>query len=193
MDGFEKMSLASPWPCPMARRSGWRRALLIALVVALAACGKQEPPLVLEAVEGRPFPLVALPQSAGNAVPIQAFRGRMLVLNVWATWCPPCRREMPSLERLSRTLDPRRFLVIGLSTDQDEQLAREFLLQNGITFKNYFDRDKSFAKQLNLTVYPETFLIAPNGILVRRIVGLREWDSEEALAQLEFAYLSNQK
>ncbi len=112
----------------------------------------------------------------------------MLVLNVWATWCPPCRREMPSLERLSRTLDPQRFAVIGLSTDQDEKLASEFLLQNQITFANFFDQSGKIAKQLGLKVYPETFVIAPDGTLVERIPGLREWDSAAMLAQLEDAY-----
>lgn len=160
-------------------------------IVFLCACERtaSEPGLA----EGRPFPPLTLNFSSGNVLSTKAFQGKMLVLNVWATWCPPCRREMPSLERLSRTLDPERFAVLGLSTDADELLASEFLLQNGITFANFFDKNGKLAKQLGLKVYPETFVIAPDGTLVQRITGLREWDSPEMVAQLESAYQRHQR
>lgn len=78
--------------------------------------------------------------------------------------------------------------MLGLSTDQDERLAVEFLMQNGITFFNFFDENARLSREWNLKVYPETFLIAPDGKLIRRIAGLREWDSPEMIAELEAAY-----
>lgn len=171
----------------------WRRSLLVtASVLLLCACGKQPATMDMRIVEGKPFPPLKLNYASGDVLSTKTFQGKMLVLNVWATWCPPCRREMPSLERLSRTLDPQRFAVIGLSTDQDEKLASEFLLQNQITFANFFDQSGKIAKQLGLKVYPETFVIAPDGTLVERIPGLREWDSAAMLAQLEAAYQRHQ-
>lgn len=169
----------------------WRPACCRVGVVVLcaflfSACDRQSVPPRL--AEGQPFPSLDLGRSHGNVLSAATFRGKLIVLNVWATWCPPCRREMPSLERLSRTLDPERFAVIGMSTDADERLAAEFLLQNGITFANFFDVHGKLAKQWGLKVYPETFLIAPDGTLIQRIVGLREWDSPEMVAQLEAAY-----
>lgn len=184
------------------------RAMAAALAcMALAgACGKSPPPKP-EIAQGKPFPPLVLGPSgtfdtfgtfgtsgnaSANALADPSLRGKMLVLNVWATWCPPCRREMPSLERLSKTLDPKRFAVVGLSTDQDERLAAEFLLQNGITFINYFDENARVSREWGLKVYPETFLIAPDGTLVHRIPGLREWDSPEMVAELESMYQQHQ-
>ena len=112
----------------------------------------------------------------------------MLVLNIWATWCPPCRREIPGLDRLSQTLDPKRFAVIGLSTDDDALLASEFLIQNGITFTNFFDQKGKMSRQLGLQVYPETFVIAQDRTLVRRMTGLRDWSSPDMVNMLEGLY-----
>jgi len=170
----------------MATHRASRLALVLACVALAVACSKSLPAKP-ELALGKPFPPLALNSSA-NALADPSLRGKMLVLNVWATWCPPCRREMPSLERLSKMLDPQRFAVLGLSTDQDERLASEFLTQNGITFLNYFDENARFSREWELKVYPETFLIAPDGTLMRRIPGLREWDSPDMVAELESLY-----
>lgn len=179
------------WNCVALRalRAPWRRiGMGLACIVFASACGKQMEPRPAQPVEGRLFPPIKLDQSSDNILSARGFQGKMLVLNVWATWCPPCRQEMPSLERLSRTLDPNRFAVIGMSTDRDEHLASEFLLQNGVTFANFFDKNGQVARELGLKVYPETFLIAPDGKLVRRVPGMREWDSAEIVAEMEAAY-----
>lgn len=160
------------------------RIFLLVCMFALAGCQKAVPSNP-QVTEGAAFPSVRLATGTGEYVEVETLRGRMVVLNVWATWCSPCRKEMPALERLSRELDPRRFAVIGLSTDRDRWLAEEFLLKNGITFSNFFDPDGRIAQRLQLKIYPETFLIAPDGILIRRVPGLREWDSAEIIAELE--------
>lgn len=166
---------------------GWRVIAASLVLAALGGCSKAPPPKP-EIIEGKPFPAIAMVNTSMNALEDPSLRGKMLILNVWATWCPPCRREMPGLERLSKTLDPARFVVLGLSTDQDERLAAEFLTQNGITFFNFFDQNARLSREWNLKVYPETFLIAPDGTLLRRIPGLREWDSPEMIAELESMY-----
>lgn len=157
------------------------------LLLSLAACDKQAP-VAPPLVEGQAFPSPVLAFiSRGNDAP-QNLQGKLLVLNIWATWCPPCRREMPSLERLSKTLDPNHFAVIGLSTDADAILASEFLLQNGITFTNFFDQNGKEARQLGMKVYPETFVIAPDRTLLRRMPGWHDWSSPEMVALLEGLY-----
>jgi thiol-disulfide isomerase/thioredoxin len=181
------MNLRSIQRRPGAGLSGWPHLLLLAFVVALSACKQADVP-VMQLAKGQPFPAVVLQASPHPDVRIDSLQGRMVVLNVWATWCPPCRKEMPDLERLSKILDPARFTVIGLSTDHDRWAAEVFLLQTGVTFKNYFDSDGTIARNLKFAVYPETFLIAPDGTLVMRIPGLREWDSPEVVAELEQAY-----
>ena len=171
-------------------RTRWQRlalAVMGSLLMAVSACNKTEsvPPRL---VEGQEFPSFMLNYVLGENATKPAFHGKVLVLNIWATWCPPCRKEMPSLQRLSQTLDPKRFAVIGLSTDQDALLATEFLVQSGVTFSNFFDPNGKMSKQLGLKVYPETFLIAPDGTLARRITGLQDWSSPEMLVLLEDIY-----
>lgn len=176
---------------PFFAPRGWRGIAAALALAALSGCSKAPAPKP-EIAEGKPFPPIAMVNSSMNALEDSSLRGKLLILNVWATWCPPCRREMPGLERLSKTLDPARFVVLGLSTDQDERLAAEFLMQNGITFFNFFDQDARLSREWNLKVYPETFLIAPDGTLIRRIPGLREWDSPEMIAELESMYQEHQ-
>lgn len=162
--------------------------VMVLLLVTVSACNKPESSVPSPLIEGKAFPSFMLNYVLGESATKPAFQGKVLVLNVWATWCPPCRKEMPSLQRLSQTLDPKRFAVIGLSTDEDPLLATEFLAQGGITFSNFFDRNGQMSKRLGLKVYPETFLIAPDGVLVRRVTGLQDWSSPEMLVLLEEIY-----
>ncbi|WP_292932695.1 TlpA disulfide reductase family protein [Noviherbaspirillum sp.] len=163
-------------------------AMAVLLSGLLGACGKHVDAPEARLAEGGKFPPLTLGSTSGDVLSTTSYEGKLLVLNVWATWCPPCRREMPSLERLSHALDPKRFAVIGLSTDEDEILATEFLLQNHITFANFFDKSGKLAKQLGMKVYPETFLVAPDGTLLQRLPGLHEWDGQAMIAHLEDAY-----
>lgn len=168
-----------------ARAHGWRRnAALSLMLLSLAACGRDVAPAAPALVEGQAFPRFMLDFVASGA-PAAGAQGKLLVLNVWASWCGPCRREMPGLERLSRMLDGERFVVVGMSTDSDALLASEFLLQYGISFANVLDQGGAMAKRLGLRVYPETFVIAPDGTLLRRMTGLHEWDSGAMVGMLE--------
>ncbi|MBI5752281.1 MAG: TlpA family protein disulfide reductase [Hydrogenophilales bacterium] len=158
----------------------------ISLLALLGACGK--PAALLEVAEDQPFPELILTGLDGAPASTQAFRGKLLVLNVWATWCPPCRKEMPSLEQLSKTVGGGRIAVVGMSIDGDAKMVREFLTQNDITFRNFIDSDKKIAGALGVRAYPETFLIAPDGKLVRKIMGEQNWSSPAMLQVLEDAY-----
>jgi len=158
-----------------------RMAGAIILLALLGACSKP-------AVEAPIFPKLALTGLDGAQTSLDAFRGKLLVLNVWATWCPPCRKEMPSLERLSKTVDGNRMVVIGLSADSDANAVLEFLSQTGVTFRNFRDTPTNILNVLGVQVYPETLLIAPDGKIVNRIMGERDWSSPDVLRVLEDAY-----
>jgi thiol-disulfide isomerase/thioredoxin len=179
-----------------AVRTSWQRLDLTVVVLLLAlvsACDKPASSLLPQPlIEGQAFPTLMLNYVLGQDAKKQGFHGKVLVLNVWATWCPPCRKEMPSLQQLSQTLDPQRFAVIGLSTDADALLATEFLTQGGITFNNFFDQNGKMSKQLGLKLYPETFLIGQDGTLARRVTGLQDWSSPEMLVLLEKIYRTGQ-
>jgi len=104
---------------------------------------------------------------------------KTLVVNFWASWCPPCRKEMPALQGLDDAMDRQHFRVIGVSVDEDKNLMREFLIQHQIHFDNFHDADRHLAFELlGIRNYPETFIISPEGLIVMRIVGEQLWNSE---------------
>jgi thiol-disulfide isomerase/thioredoxin len=114
----------------------------------------------------------------GTVTPLSAYAGRVVVLNFWATWCAPCRAEMDSLERLARSVDPRRLTVLGVSVDEDANLVREHVLRNDWTFARFIDRDRSTAHgRLRIDTLPRTFVIAPNGTTTAVVSGARDWSS----------------
>jgi len=136
---------------------------------------------------------VTLNNLNGTRKPISEYRGKLLVLNVWATWCPPCRREMPSLERLSKKANTSHIQVAGIATDESENAVREFVSQHNITFEIYTDTQKNVKETLGVSVFPETLLIAPDGRIVHRVIGEREWDSAAMINTLEELYQGKRK
>jgi len=160
------------------------RLLMLCVVLALTACSGP-----VQLAEGQKFPEFVLTRLEGGGTSPQAYRGKLLVLNVWATWCHPCRQEMPSLERLAHAVDPERMAVIGMAVDDDKRLVQEFVLQHQVTFPIFIDTDMRVANRiLGINAFPATFLIAPDGKLVGQISGEREWDSPAMMRLLEDAY-----
>lgn len=132
----------------------------------------------------RDAPLVGM---SGESHRIAEFRGHPLVVNVWASWCGPCRTEMSSLERLSR-IGAGRFRVIGVSTDDDANLAREFLLRTGVSFPNFHDYDQQLERQVfGAAAIPLTLIVDAEGRVVQRILGARAWDTPQSLDLIEDA------
>jgi peroxiredoxin len=135
--------------------------------------------------KGTEAPGFRLPSLAGGEVNLASQRGKVVVLNFWATWCPPCVAEMPSLERLHRTLSPDGLSVIAVSTDEDQADVREFVSRHGLTLPVLMDPGGRVAGgEYHTTGYPETFLLDRQGRIVRHVVGPEEWDSPEMLAEL---------
>jgi thiol-disulfide isomerase/thioredoxin len=179
---------------PLRRRSLLRIATAMVLTTTVAACDRlssfsRESALF---VEGRAVPPELLALISGEGEAARSWRGKMLVLNIWATWCGPCRHEMPSLNRLWGMLDPRKFAVVGISIDVDALLVSEFLLQNAIGYPNFLDPGGKVVRQLGLNVYPETLVISPDGSLVRRVTGWRDWSTPEMVGLIEGLYSTHQ-
>ena len=112
---------------------------------------------------------------------LSELRGKPLLINVWASWCGPCRAEMGSLERLSRRYGGKQFNVIGISTDDDADAAAAFIMQSQITFDNYLDSKLVLENMLGANAIPLTVLVDANGRVIQKIRGSREWDSQESL------------
>ncbi|MBC8210543.1 MAG: TlpA family protein disulfide reductase [Gammaproteobacteria bacterium] len=141
---------------------------------------------------GDTFPVSSLSELMGGEVVAQ-IAGKTLVVNFWASWCPPCRKEMPALQGLDDAMNRQHFRVIGVSVDEDKNLMREFLIQHQIHFDNYHDAERQLAYEtLGIRNYPETFIISPEGLIIMRIVGEQPWNSEAVHSLLERIHKGDQ-
>jgi thiol-disulfide isomerase/thioredoxin len=165
----------------------YRIAVLLLFSLLFSACGEQAPverPKIGDTIADMSF--VGLD---GSRLSLGSIKDKVVVVHFWATWCAPCRKEMPSLERLSQKLDPNRFALIGVSVDEDINLVKEFKLKYGIRFAKYIDADMSLAQgRFGATAYPETFIIGRDGRLLRHMLGEHEWDTPAMLQVLNDAY-----
>ena len=131
----------------------------------------------------RPLPELAFEDDKGKPVTLADFRGRTVLLNVWATWCPPCREEMPSLDRLQKALGGPAFEVVALSIDAGgAPVVKRFYDEIGIrSLAIYVDPGMRAAGQLAAPGVPTTLLIDREGRELGRHAGPAQWDSPEAL------------
>jgi len=121
----------------------------------------------------------------GDVRRLSEFRGKPLIINVWASWCPPCRAEMGSFERLYKRYGDSKFNLIGISTDDDSNAALNFLMREGLTFANYGDYRLTMENMLGANTIPLTLLIDAKGKVLKKVRGFHEWDSAETIEMLE--------
>lgn len=108
--------------------------------------------------------------------------GKVVLLNFWATWCGPCKEEMPSLARLQEQFDSARVRVVTVTADMYPQGIRQFLDQLGVRLPVAFDQDQELSRKLSVRGLPTTVVIGQDGHIVGRAVGPRLWDSSESIA-----------
>ena len=113
---------------------------------------------------------------------LSQYRGKPLLINVWASWCGPCRQEMGSLERLAWQDQGARFTVIGISTDDSELAAKRYLQSANATLSHYLDHALELEHMLGADHLPLTLLVDAKGRVLGRYVGARAWDQAEAAA-----------
>jgi thiol-disulfide isomerase/thioredoxin len=111
---------------------------------------------------------------------LSQYRGKPLLINVWASWCGPCRQEMGSLERLAWQDQGKRFAMIGVSTDDSEPAAKRYLQSANATLNHFIDHALELENMLGADRLPLTVLVDANGRVLARYYGAREWDSAEA-------------
>lgn len=109
------------------------------------------------------------------------FKGKPLIINVWASWCGPCRAEMGSLQRLARKYNGKQFNVIGISTDDDHAAAAVFIKQSKVTFDNFIDSNVYLENMLGANTIPLTILVDAQGKVLEKVRGSYEWDSPEII------------
>lgn len=136
----------------------------------------------------RDLPTLPFKGEADKALSLADFRGKVVLLNIWATWCPPCREEMPSLDRLNAKRGGADFEVVALSIDRDTALVESFYEEFGIeTLRGYFDPSAQAPNSLRAPGVPTTLLIDRNGREIGRALGPAAWDGEQVEALIDRA------
>lgn len=171
-------------PGPIA--PGRRRLIAAAAAWPVLTAGS---PLLAGSVQAAPPPAAAAVQVGqrlrdatmrglnGPSRALSSYRGRPLLINVWASWCPPCRAEMPSLERLAWSDFGQQMAVIGISTDDYVDRALAFLRRSNATLSHYIDRQLELEHMLGASHLPLTVLADAQGRVLLKVSGAREWDS----------------
>ncbi len=122
------------------------------------------------------------PTLSGEYVRLSDYRGKVIFLNIWATWCPPCREEMPSMESLYRRLKGPDFEMLAVSIDREGgKVVRPFASKNGLTFPVLLDPDNKISRLYGLTGVPETFIVDKNGVVIKKVIGAQNWMIKEWL------------
>ena len=148
-------------------------ALIIALAFSISAVS-----LSFAEKPAAPAPDFTLTDIAGKKTSLAEFRGKVVLLNFWATWCGPCRAEMPSLNKLYLDLRDRGFVVLAVSIDTSDKPVKSFVAEKRLAFPVLMDKDKEVSFDLYGAMgMPTSFLIDKNGVITEKIMGEMEWDS----------------
>ena len=127
----------------------------------------------------------------GKPSHLSDLRGKVVVLNFWATWCPPCVEETPGLIALNQRIASRNGVVLGVSVDEDENAYQQFLQTQRVNFLTSRDPSKKSAQDYGTVMYPETYVIDRHGKILRKIIGPQNWNSPEMLSYFDAILAQN--
>lgn len=175
-----------------------RRALLLLFILPIAVsgtapAGHSEPlPDLLQKAGIAPVKKpreayrLALPDLEGNQIQLEAFQGKIVILNIWATWCAPCREEMPSIESLHAYFEGQDLVVLTVSVDMAPvELVKAFVEKHNYTFTVLHDPKGKIMKWFRVRLIPVTYIIDKSGKVIGKAVGLRDWNSEKMIGLFE--------
>jgi peroxiredoxin len=160
------------------------RILRIAVLCWLGAIVSAPRAADLSLWTGGPPPMLELKDLDGRLHRLSDYRGRVVLINFWATWCAPCRDEMPSIQELKRKLSGRPFVVLAVNLDEPESRIRNFLTQVKVDFTVLLDPDRQVAKAWQARVLPASFVIGPDGRIRYSLVGEINWDHDLVVSRI---------
>ena len=165
--------------------------LMVCVMVALAGCSKEQKGAptgksVVKVREGSPAPDFTLRDLDGQEIRLSSLRGKVVLLNFWATWCPPCREEVPSMVKLNRAMAGRPFQMLAVSIDEGgRESVAGYFKESGSTLPALLDTDRSVGRLYGITGVPETFVIDGKGVILKKVIGPMDWSDPEVLRYLE--------
>ena len=157
----------------------WMFILFFALLAQPLAAAE------LKSLPVQPAPPLVLPSLSGPSVDLVQLRGKVVLVNFWAVWCPPCRKEMPSMNRLMTKLEGKPFTILGVNEGESPEEIQAFLRQVPVNFPILLDREGDLLKPWKVFAFPTSYVVDKRGRLRLGLFGSIEWDSPEAVAQLE--------
>ncbi len=152
--------------------------MLLLVAAALAGCNRGSRPTI-----GNPAPDFTV-TDADRSVHLQSLRGQVVVLNFWATWCPPCVEEMPSLVQMQQQLKSKGVTVLAVSLDEDARQYRTFLEKNKVELLTVRDPQQRSNELYGTFKFPETYIIDRQGVLRRKFIGAVDWTKPDILEYL---------
>ncbi|MDX8389663.1 MAG: TlpA disulfide reductase family protein [Mariprofundaceae bacterium] len=164
------------------------KIFIMIILLFLSACSDEANGKSRIAGIGDEFPDVTLMSISGEQVASKAlFADKVVVLNLWATWCPPCRKEMPDLVKLSTLLPKDQYMVVGIAADHNLNDVQSYVSEKGVSFPIYWDPSGGViaGPLLGTYRYPETFVINRKGVIVEKVVGAFPWADEKIISLLK--------
>jgi thiol-disulfide isomerase/thioredoxin len=161
--------------------------LILSVALLTASCSKKDTTTVVgEVRENKPAPVITVNSLKNVPLKLSDLKGKVVLLNFWATWCPPCRGEIPSMMKLNSAMTGKPFQMVAVSIDEGGVPEIEsFFKTSGFSLPTYTDPGGAAVKVYGITGVPESFIIDKNGILVKKVIGPLAWDSPETISFLE--------
>ncbi len=166
----------------------WVMPLVIVLLFVAYGLMTRQSPETASALPrlGQPVADFSLPNLQGRMISLSSLKGKVVFLNVWATWCQPCIDEMPAIQRLHEQLQPRGLEVITVSIDPlGDQIVDPFVKRYGLSFPVLLDMKSQIQKLYGTAGVPESFIIDKNGHLVEKVIGPRDWTHPKVMAMFQ--------
>lgn len=154
------------------------RYILLSLV-SLFLIAAAPSPWDADQLIGKKAPDFVLKDISGQTSSLSAYKSKVVLVCFWATWCPPCRSEMPALNKLYKDYRDKGLVVIGVSTDRKVEYVKDFLGKKPVDFPVLMDSDSKVSKQFGVFSMPTSFLLDKNGIIIKRFLGEEDWNSPE--------------
>jgi peroxiredoxin len=167
---------------------------LVVIIIVIVAVGgwylsgsKQPSSALRLPTVGSQAPDFQLVDTRGEIHTLKDLRGKVVLVNFWATWCPPCRAEMPSMEDLYRTYGQDDFEILAINVDDNgPEVMPGFLKKTPHTFPILFDTEFQAQNLYGVSMFPETFIVDKNGVIVKKVIGAIDWTAPKILNELKF-------
>ena len=171
------------------------KKLLFALMISVAilsACKNEKQAKkpaavpVSAAVEGAQAPDFSVKDLSGAEMQLSSLKGQVVLVNFWATWCPPCKEEIPSMIKLNQSMAGKPFKMLAISIDEGgKEAVTAYFKKSGLSLPAYLDTDSKVSQMYGTTGVPETFIVDKTGKIQKKIVGGMDWSSPDVIAFMD--------